>query len=183
MGIGAVVHTFTVQLADVDRGIYEEIPLRVARQASETPANLLLRVLAYCLEFEEGIALSQGIAADNEPAVVVRDLTLHMTAWIEVGAPDAARLHYGSKLADRAAVYTQRDPERLIASWHGKSVHHASDIPVIGFEPDFIDDAAELLARRNNLTVTITERQVYLEINGSDFSSPLIELRAGGYHS
>ncbi len=36
--------------------------------------------------------------------MLVRDLTGRLTTWIEVGAPDAERLHYASKLADRATV-------------------------------------------------------------------------------
>src|ERR1043165_8316182 len=100
MAIGSTMHTFTVQLADVDRGVYEELSLRLARHASETAANLLLRVLAYALEYEEGIAFSEGISATDEPAVLARDATGRLTAWIEVGAPDAARLHAGSKAAD-----------------------------------------------------------------------------------
>ncbi len=175
MGIGAVMHTFTVQLANVDAGIYEEISLRTARQASETEGNLLLRVIAYALEFEEGIELSQGIAATNEPAVFVKDLTRAFTSWIEVGAPDAARLHYGSKLAGRAAVYTQRDPERLAATWAGKPLHRGKEIRVIGFEPHSIDNAAESIERRNDLSLTLTEGTLYLELNGKQFSTPVLQ--------
>ena len=43
-----------------------------------------------------------GVAAGDEPAVMVRDLTRRITAWIEVGMPDADRLHRGIKLAGRA---------------------------------------------------------------------------------
>jgi uncharacterized protein YaeQ len=178
MGIGAVVHTFTVQLANIDAGIYEEISLRTARQPSETEGNLLLRVIAYALEFQEGIELSQGIAATKEPAVFVKDLTGELTAWIEVGAPDAARLHYGSKLAGSATVYTQRDPERLAASWHGKTLHRGREIQVIGFEPHSIDNAAEAIERRNELNLTLTEGTLYLELNGKQFSTPLLRTRA-----
>src|SRR5690606_29523623 len=116
---GAVVYNFAAQLADVDRGVYEELALRVARHPSETDAYMMTRVLAYCLEYEEGIAFSQGISSTEEPAVIVRDLTGRLTTWIEVGSPDAARLHHGSKLADRTTVYTHRDPEKVIAAWAG----------------------------------------------------------------
>src|SRR5690606_19088629 len=99
-----------VQLADVDRGVYEDLTLRVARHPSEIDAFMMTRVLAYLLEYEEGIVFSEGISATDEPAVLVRDLTGRTVAWIEVGSPDAARLHHGSKLADRTVVYTHRDP-------------------------------------------------------------------------
>ncbi|QAY60044.1 YaeQ family protein [Microbacterium protaetiae] len=171
MAIGAVIHTFAVYLADVDRGVYEEITLRVARQSSETDAFMITRVLAYCLEFEEGIAFSEGIASADEPAVLVRDRTGAVTAWIEVGSPDAARLHFGSKLADRTVVYTHRDPAKVIAQWAGKTIHRADEIVVHSFDRGFVDDAAAVLERRNTMTVSVTERQLYLELNGTTLSS------------
>jgi uncharacterized protein YaeQ len=171
MAIGATIPAFTVQLADVDRGVYEELTLRVARQSSETDAFMLTRVLAYCLEFEDGIVFSEGISSTYEPAVLIRDPTGRITAWIEVGAPDAARLHYGSKLADRTAVYTHRDPAKLIAGWAGKPIYDATAIGVHSFDPGFVEAAAAALERRNTMTLSITERQLYLEVNGTHLSS------------
>jgi len=173
MATGATIHTFEVHLADVDRGVYEELALRLARHPSETDAYMITRLLAYCLEYEEGIAFSEGISATDEPAVLVRDLTGRVTAWIEVGAPDAARLHFGSKLADRTTVYTHRDPAKVIAQWAGKTIHHADAITVHSFDPGFVDAAAALVERRNEMTLSVTERQVYLELNGTHLSSPI----------
>lgn len=167
------MHTFDVQLADVDRGVYEELTLRMARHPSETDAFMVTRLLAYCLEYEDGIVFSEGISANNEPAVLVRDATGTVTAWIEVGAPDAERLHFGSKLADRTRVYTHRDPAKLLTQWAGKRIHQAEDITVHSFDPGFIDDATRALARRNTMSLSVTEAQLYLELNGTSLSSAL----------
>jgi uncharacterized protein YaeQ len=175
MATGATIHTFAVQLADVDRGVYDDLALRVARHPSETDAYMLTRVLAYCLEFEEGIAFSEGISAADEPAVLVRDLTGRITAWIEVGAPDAERLHFGSKLADRASVYTHRDPAKLMPQWAGKKIHRAEAIVLYNFDPGFIEAAVPALERRNTMTLSVTERQLYLELNGLSLSSAVHE--------
>jgi len=178
MAIGATMHTFDVQLADVDRGVYDELSLRVARHASETDAFMVTRLLAYCLEYEDGIAFgAAGIASTEEPAVIVRDLTGLVTAWIEVGAPDAERLHYASKLADRTAVYTHRDPEKLLASWDGKTIHRAADIVLRSFDVDFVTEVASLIERRNSVTVSVTEGQLYLDINGTTLTSAVHEHR------
>lgn len=177
MAAGATIHTFEVQLADVDRGVYDDLTLRVARHPSETDAFMVTRVLAYCLEFEEGIAFSEGVSATNEPAVLVRDLTGRLTAWIEVGAPDAARLHFGSKLADRTAVYTHRDPAKVMAPWTGKPIHRPETIVVHSFDPGFIDGAVAALARRNTVTLSVTERQLYLDLNGTWLSTAIHEHR------
>jgi len=179
MAAGALVHTFQVQLADVDRGVYDDLALRVARHPSETAAYMLTRVLAYCLEFEEGIAFSDGISATDEPAVLVRDATGRITGWIEVGAPDAERLHFGSKLADRTTIYTHRDPAKLLPQWAGKKIHRAEAITLHSFDAGFVEDAADALERRNTMSVSVTERQLYLELNGVTLSSAVHEVPLG----
>lgn len=171
MAAGATIHTFTVQLADVDRGVYDELNLRVARHPSETDAFMTTRVLAYCLEFADGIGFSEGISATDEPAVLVRDLTGRITAWIEVGAPDAERLHLGARHAERTVVYTHRDPGKVAAAWAGKRIHRAEDIVLYSFDPGFVDEAAALVERRNTVTLSVTEQQVYLELNGRHLTS------------
>jgi uncharacterized protein YaeQ len=178
MAVGATIHTFAVNLADIDRGVYEEPALRVARHPSETDAFMLTRVLAYCLEFDEGIAFSEGISATDEPAVLVRDLTGRLTAWIEVGAPDAARLHTGSMQAARVAVYTHRDPAKVAAPWAGKRIHRADEISLYSFDPGFIDAAISVIERRNSMTISITERRLYLELNGITLETEIHEQRA-----
>lgn len=178
MVAGATIHTFDVQLADVDRGVYEDFTLRVARHPSETDAFMLTRVLAYCLEYEDGIAFSEGISATSEPAVLVRDLTGALTAWIEVGAPDAARLHDGSMRAGRTVVYTHRDPAKVAAAWAGKRIHRADEIALFSFDPGFIDGAVAALGRRNAMTVSVTERRLYLELNGTTLDTEVHERSA-----
>jgi uncharacterized protein YaeQ len=179
MAAGAVMYNFAVQLADVDRGVYEDFSLRVARHPSETDAYMVTRVLAYCLEYVEGITFSDGISSTDEPAVLIRDLTGRLTAWIEVGAPDAARLHYGSKLADRTTIYTHRDPEKVIAAWAGKRIHQLEQITLHSFEPGFVDAAVAALERRNAITVSVVEGQLYLDVNGIALSS-MVQLRQLG---
>lgn len=180
MALTATLYHFSIQLADMDRGVYADFALRVAQQPSETAAFMLVRVLAYCLEFEDGIALTEGVAATDEPAVVVRDLTGRITRWIEVGAPDAERLHRGSKLAGRAAVYTHRDPRPLLNQYANSRIHHAAEVPVYAFDNDFLAAAAEALQRRSKIAVSVTEAQIYLDIDGDSRMSAIHRYSAAG---
>lgn len=175
MAIGATIHTFTINLADVDRGVYEELNLRIAQHPSETAEYMLTRVLAYCLEYEDGIAFSEGISSTEEPAVLVRDLTGTITSWIEIGAPDAARLHTGSLQSARVAVYTHRDAAKVAAPWAGKRIHRSEHIRLFSFDPGFISAAARLIERRNVMTVSITERRMYLDLGGASLESDIHE--------
>ncbi|MEW2461402.1 MULTISPECIES: YaeQ family protein [Microbacterium] len=179
MAIGSTLHTFDVQLADTDRGVYDDYSLRVARHPSETDAYMLTRVLAYGLEFGEGIAFGGSVSDTEEPAVLVRDLTGRIVTWIEVGAPDAERLHHASRLAERTVVYTHRDPAKVMAPWADKRIHRAEDIRVHSFDPGFIDTVTPHLERRNTLTLTVTERVLYLDLNGTSLVTALHEHELG----
>ena len=152
----ATIYNVTIDLSDLDRGVYETLELRVARHPSETAEYMLVRLLAYCLEYQEGIALTEGVSSGDEPALVVRDLTGRLTAWIEVGLPDAARLHRGSKLAGRAAVYTHRDVRQLLSQLSGAKIHRAGDIPIRAFDRAAIDEVAALIERRASLAVSVS---------------------------
>ena len=77
----------------------------------------MTRVLAYCLEYVDGIGFSNGLAGPDEPALAVRDLTGGMRVWIDIGAPDAPRMHKASKAAGRVVVYTHKDPGMVLRQW------------------------------------------------------------------
>ena len=114
MALGATIHHFAIQLSDVDRGVYQPLALKVARHPSEAEDYLVTRVLAYCLEVTEGLSFSRGLSEPDEPALAVRDLTGELSAWIDIGTPDAARLHKAAKAAPRVAVYTHKAPAVLL---------------------------------------------------------------------
>ena len=46
MALTAILHSFDVALSDVDRGVYEQLALKVARHPSESEEYLLTRLLA-----------------------------------------------------------------------------------------------------------------------------------------
>lgn len=177
MALTATMYTFATQIADMDRGVYETLDLRLARQPSETAEYMLMRFFAYCLEYTEGIAFTEGVAAGDEPAVVVRDLTGRITGWFEVGAPDADRLHRASKLAERVAVYTHRPIRILLGELTGKKIHRAPEIPIYAFDPAFVKEIAEVIDRRADIALSITERELYLDIGGRTFSTTVVEHR------
>jgi len=166
VALNATIYSFEVQLADVDRGVYEALALRVARHPSETAEYLLTRVLAYCLEYGEGIDFSRGLAEPDEPAVAIRDLTGAWRAWIEIGAPDAARLHKASKTAPRVVVYTHKDPRLLLLKLEGVRIHRGEALEIYGVDRALLAELAALLERRMVLELTVSDRQIYLTIRG-----------------
>lgn len=178
MALTATVYNFDVQLSDVDRGVYETLSFRAARQPSETEEYLATRVLAYCLEYTEGIAFTKGLAEPDVPAIEVRDLTGALQAWIEVGTPDADRLHRASKASPRVVVYTFKDPTNLVRQFEGTRIHRAEAIELYAFDPAFIAGVVERLDRRTSMELAVTERHLYLTIGGETIDSAVKPVEA-----
>jgi uncharacterized protein YaeQ len=89
--------------------------------------------------------------------------------------PDADRLHRASKAADRVAVYTQKDPRQLLGSLAGKKIHKAEAIRIHSLDRAFVDSVARKLDRRTKLSLSVTERQLYANVNGADIQGELHE--------
>ena len=174
VALGATIYTFDIGLSHVDRHVYETLALRVARHPSETEEYLLTRVLAYCLEHAEGIAFSRGLAEPDEPALAVRDLTGALRAWIEVGLPDAARLHRASKAAPRVAVYTHHDPERVRRAVAGERIHRAESVELYAVDRELLAELAARLDRRMAFDLSVTEGHLYVTIGGETLSGEVV---------
>jgi uncharacterized protein YaeQ len=167
MALTATVYTFTLEIADVDRAVYETVEVKAACHPSETPEYLVTRVLAYALEYTEGLAFSKGgLSNPDEPALAVRDLTGSLTAWIEVGTPDAARLHKAAKASPRVAVYAHKDPRTVRRMLAGERIHRAEALELYAVPPGLIDGLVEQLDRRNAWSVSSTERHLYVTTRG-----------------
>lgn len=165
----------SVELSDVDRSVYESFELKLAMHPSESPQYLATRLLAYCLEYAAGIEFTAGLSDGDEPAILIRDLTGRIEAWIEVGAPEAERLHRASKAAPRVAVYTHRELRTFLARLEGKKIHRGAEIPIYTFGRGFIDQLAETIDRRIALSLSVTERHLYLDVGGTALSTVIEE--------
>jgi uncharacterized protein YaeQ len=148
--------------------VYESLALQVARHPSESEEYLVARVLAYALEFTEGIAFSRGGVSDpDEPAICVRDLTGAMRAWIDVGMPDAARLHKACKASPRVAVYTHKDPAQLVGRLAGERIHRADALELYAIDRDLVAALVDRLDRRMAFALSVSERELFVSI-GTD---------------
>jgi uncharacterized protein YaeQ len=177
LALGATIYVFDVRLADADRGVYESLTIRAARHPSETADYLVTRLLAYCLEHTEGIAFSKGLSDPDEPAITVRDLTGALQGWIEIGAPDAARLHKAAKAAPNVAVYVHRDVDSLLARLAGERIHRADALRIHAIDRDLIAAFVARLDRRMSFDLAVSDRTLYLSLGDDTFTGTVDERR------
>jgi uncharacterized protein YaeQ len=176
MALSSTMFVFTVRLADADRNVYESLTLRVAQHPSESAEFLVTRVLAYCLEYSEGISFSKGLSEPDEPAIAVRDLTGVLQTWIDIGAPEAARLHKAGKAARRVVVYAHRDVAPWLARLAGERIHRSEALQIFQMDRDLVAAMVARLERRMEFDLSVSERSLYVSM-GEETLSGTLEVR------
>jgi len=177
VALGATIYVFEIRLADADRGVYETLTIRAARHPSETAEYLLTRLLAYCLEYTEGIAFSKGLSDPDEPAISVRDLTGALQVWIEVGAPDAGRLHKAAKAAPKVVLYVHRDVDPLLARLAGERIHRAGELRIRAVDRELLAALVARLERRMKLDLAVSEQTLYITLGEETLTGVVDERR------
>jgi uncharacterized protein YaeQ len=168
------MHRFAISLSDVDRGVFEELDLRVVRHPSETAEFLVTRVLALCLFHSPGIRFAKGGLSDQDepPVLVENEGGGRIALWIDVGTPSRDRLERATKRAERVVVVTHKDPRRV-----------RDDIEKIGRPVDvvvlpsaLIDALVTRLASSVAFSLTRTDGTLYLVL--ADGTSLTVTLTA-----
>jgi uncharacterized protein YaeQ len=179
MALGATIYNFDIELADADRRVYETLALRIPRHPSESEEYLVARLLAYLLEFVEGIEFSRGVSDPDEPTIAIRDLTGAIKGWIDVGTPDGARLHKASKAAERVVVYTHKNPAQFLKQLAGERIHRAESLELYAIDRALVDALVARLERRVAFSLSVADRELYLSIGAENLTGTVVRLNRG----
>ena len=173
----STVHQFSIQISDVDRALYHDEKLAVALHPSESAEFMMTRLIAWCLEYGEGIGFSRGIGAPDEPTIAAKELDGTISLWVEIGAPSLERLHRAAKASKRVSVYCHRSADQVYQQLTREAIFNGEMIPFYSFEEGFIQRLCVALDRRNELSLSRTEQVLYVTLNGVDLTSTLQERR------
>jgi uncharacterized protein YaeQ len=177
MALQATIYNFAIDLADHDRAIYESLSLRLARHPSESNEHLIARLLAYLLEFTGGISFSRGVSEPDEPAISIRDPAGAITTWIDVGAPDAGRLHKASKAARRVVVYTHKDPQQFLTQLAGERIHRADALELYAIDRALVAALVARLERRVAFSMSVAQGELYVSIATENLTGHVVRLK------
>jgi uncharacterized protein YaeQ len=147
----------------------------VAQHPSEAAEYLVTRVLAYCLEYAEGISFSPGLSDPDNPTISVRDLTGVLQSWVDIGAPEAARLHKAGKAARRVAVYAHRGAAPWLARLRGERIHRAAALEIHAMDRELVAALVARLERRMDFDLSVSEKTLYVAI-GEETLTGTVEL-------
>ena len=156
MALKATVCKAAVQL--VDRALYGDHALTLARHPSETDERMMIRLLAFALNVpaddrEGALEIAKGMWEPEEAELWQKDLTGRIVHWIEVGQPEERRLVKASGRADRVSVYAF---SHGAPAWWAAIANRIDRTGNVETFTTYLDLAAELQHPGERLSVSTT---------------------------
>jgi uncharacterized protein YaeQ len=172
---------FRVELSHVDRARQTKESVVVARHPSETQRHAILRVLAWCLLYDEGLTFGPGLSTPDTPDLWRHDATGRLTTFVECGAATAERLRKAQQHNPHLDVHLVTDDARgaeaLGSELAGTRLPRASTPPQLWvIDPALVSALAEIEARRQRWTVTVVGDHFYIDADGRALDGSLTRL-------
>jgi uncharacterized protein YaeQ len=174
MALTSTLYRFRLAVSDLDRGFYEDLDFRVAQHPSESEAYLLTRIIAYALNFEEGLEFMPGLCTADDPALRLAGKNGGTALWIDIGNPSARRIHKASKASSRLRIYTYKDPEPMLREARGEKIHRSGEIEVFSLDERFLKSAASRLEKDNRWSLMHQEGELTLTIGDEALGGTLL---------
>ena len=181
MALKATIYKASVQLADMDRGLYGDYEVTLARHPSETDERMLVRLLAFALNVpmtddHGALEFAKDMWEAAEPALWEKDLTGQVQHWIEVGQPDEKRLMQVSARVGRVSVYSFSSSTPQWWSTVGPKVSRARNLTVWQVPAAQSQALAVLTNRSMRLDVTVQDGAIWVGDGKSSVEVSVVRL-------
>lgn len=162
MAIKATIYKANLQIADMDRNVYIDHPVTIARHPSETDERMMVRLLAMALwlpadNHQGSLDFAKDLWEADEPALWQKDLTGQILHWVEVGQPDDKRLMKASGRAERVSVVSFSHSTPIWWSGIATKITRARNIAVWRIDPQQSQALAALAQRGMQLQVSVQD--------------------------
>jgi uncharacterized protein YaeQ len=167
MALKATIYKAAVQLADMDRGLYGDYDLTIARHPSETDERLLIRLLAFALNVPAdpdngSLEFAKDMWDIDEPALWRKNLVGDIEEWIEVGQPDEKRLLQSCSRARHVTAYSFSSSSPQWYGSLGPKVTGARNISLWQIPAKQSQALAALADRSMKIDVTVQDGTIWM---------------------
>jgi uncharacterized protein YaeQ len=167
MAIKATIYKANLQIADMDRSVYVDHAVTIARHPSETDERMMIRLLAMAIELPADpnhgtLEFAKDLWDVDEPALWHKDLTGEIKHWIDVGQPDDKRLMKASGRADRVSVFGYSHSTPIWWAGIATKITRASNIAVWQIETAQSQALAALAQRSMQLQVSVQDGAAWI---------------------
>ena len=182
MALKPTIYKTKIQLTDNDRHIYTELNMTLALHPSETPERMIARLLALCLEYEEGLEFSRGLSTPEEPSIWRHADNGTVQQWIEMGHPEASRLKKALGKSLGVSVYCYAKSTNIWWTQNCETMARLDNINIFQFIWDDIKMLAGWLQRNLSLSVNVSGDQLYISDNQRVHTMQIIRLQHANDH-
>lgn len=167
MALKATIYKAHLQIADMDRNLYADHQLTIARHPSETDERLGLRVLAFALNVPHDpdhgmLEMTAGLSDPDAPDLWQRDLTGDIVHWIELGQPDERRMMKASARAERVTVYSYAASTPIWWNTVRHKVDRATKVTVWEVDPAEAEALTALVQRSLQWQVNVQDGTAWI---------------------
>ena len=180
MALKATIHKADLQIADMDRHYYADHALTIARHPSETDERMMVRVLAYALYAQDGIAFTKGLFDVDEPEVWVKNLAGEITLWIDLGQPDDARIRRACSRADQVVVLCYGSSCEVWWKQIASKLTRFSNLTVLQLPADTAQALAALAERSMRLQCMVQDGEIWMNTDTQSVPVKLTSLQTAG---
>ncbi len=161
MALKPTIYKLKITLADINRDYYDTLNLTIAQHPSETHERMMARVLAFCINAQEHLVLTQGVCAAEEPDMWARTLDNQISLWIEVGEPSVDKIRKATRLSPIVKVYSFNSKSN---TWWDQGQGKINKLTASVFQIQWgsMQALAALVKRTMELSVTITDDTAYI---------------------
>ncbi len=175
MALKATIYKADLQIADMDRHVYGDHVLTIARHPSETDERMMVRVLAYAVYAQDGIAFTKGLFDVDEPEIWVRSLTGEITLWIDLGQPDEARIRRACGRANQVVVLCYSSSCEVWWKQIAGKLTRFANLTVLQLSAETSQALADLAERTMRLQCMVQDGEIWIN---TDTASVAVRLRA-----
>ena len=171
MAQNATIYRAQLELSHVDRNVYAERQLTIARHPSETLERMLMRLLVFGLRYDDGLEFGRGVSATDEPDLWRREGDGRVIDWIEVGQPDAKRLIKGARQSGRCNLFVFGDGAQRWRKAQLDSMKWPDNLGVAYIEDAFVDSLAANDDRQIRWSMTVSDHTIFLTSGDENFET------------
>ena len=177
MALKPTIYKLKINLSNADQGYYDNLNLTVALHPSETIERMMARILAFCINAQEGLVFTKGLSAIDEPDIWCHSADGQIMQWIDVGEPSAERVKKAARVASNVRIYSFNAKSPV---WWDQERNRYSKLnaSVFQFHWPAIQALALLLERTMSIAVIITDNSAYVAAQKGECEVSWTELQA-----
>ncbi|QJC56976.1 putative protein YaeQ [Polaromonas vacuolata] len=167
MALKATIHKAQLQIADMDRNVYADHNVIIARHPSETDERMMIRLLAFALNVTADdnkgkLEFAKDLWDVDEPALWHKDYTEAVLHWIDVGQPDDKRLMRAAGKAEKVSVYGFASSTPVWWKNIQSKLTRAANLTVWQIDAAQSQALAKLSSRSMQLQVTVQDGTLWM---------------------